>query len=501
MTFIAAGSSLAATVGLTGLVGATAGGIIGTGLVAGAAGAGLGAITSAATGQDVGKGALMGGVTGLVGGGALSGLGALGAGTLVAGGAAGAAGGAAGAAAGGEDVGKGALVGGALGTAGGALEGLSSANAADEELVSASNQATKAASSLDKGIAAGVPTASQVEGNTIAQKGLTSAAEAASKVSPPVAESSSFLPKIITDNPKTSLGALAVGGAYLMSQKNQGLMTNQAPTASIYAPTPYTQADIPRTTVPKYYQYADGGIVPPQAQQQPTQPQQPQQPQQPAQPMNKFAQMGLDMAQQRIQQAQAQQIQAQQPQQAQPQAGIPVAPTQMQPQQQFADGGLTEGMAGKHEDFMQQVQTAAQQLSAQQLATQRAPGSQTAQAVTPVQPVAPVAVQRAATGGIMKDNLGGYSHGGIAGLTSAVGSGVSDDIPAQIGTSGKQPARLAANEFVIPARIVSELGQGSSEAGGKILQGMVNRVQARRKKSIGIGKVAVDSKAMKELPA
>jgi hypothetical protein len=109
--------------------------------------------------------------------------------------------------------------------------------------------------------------------------------------------------------------------------------------------------------------------------------------------------------------------------------------------------------------------------------------------------------QNAANGGMMRDNLGSYSHGGIAGLTSAVGSGVSDDIPAQIGDSGKQPARLAANEYVIPARIVSELGQGSSEAGAKILQDMVNRIQARRSKSVGKGKVAVDSKANKELPA
>jgi len=82
-----------------------------------------------------------------------------------------------------------------------------------------------------------------------------------------------------------------------------------------------------------------------------------------------------------------------------------------------------------------------------------------------------------------------------------VSSGVSDEIPAQIGTSGRQPARLAANEFVIPARAVSELGQGSSEAGAKQLQAMVDRIQAGRKKSIGKGKIAVDSKAIKHLPA
>jgi hypothetical protein len=94
-------------------------------------------------------------------------------------------------------------------------------------------------------------------------------------------------------------------------------------------------------------------------------------------------------------------------------------------------------------------------------------------------------------------DLGGYSDGGQ--LLRGPGSGVSDDIPATI--AGKQPARLANNEFVIPARIVSELGNGSTEAGARQLYKMMDRVQAARKKSIGKGKVAVDSKASKHLPA
>ena len=94
-------------------------------------------------------------------------------------------------------------------------------------------------------------------------------------------------------------------------------------------------------------------------------------------------------------------------------------------------------------------------------------------------------------------NLGGYSDGGQ--LLRGPGSGVSDDIPATI--AGKQPARLANNEFVIPARIVSELGNGSTEAGARQLYKMMDRVQAARKKSIGKGKVAVDTKAHKHLPA
>ena len=103
--------------------------------------------------------------------------------------------------------------------------------------------------------------------------------------------------------------------------------------------------------------------------------------------------------------------------------------------------------------------------------------------------------QNYAGGGI--SHLGGYSDGGR--LLKGPGDGVSDDIPAQIGA--RQPARLADGEFVVPARIVSELGNGSTEAGAKRLYAMMDRVQAGRKKSVGKDKVAVDSKAYKHLPA
>lgn len=101
----------------------------------------------------------------------------------------------------------------------------------------------------------------------------------------------------------------------------------------------------------------------------------------------------------------------------------------------------------------------------------------------------------AANGGIMH-SLGGYSDGGR--LLKGPGDGVSDSIPATIGN--RQPARLADGEFVVPARIVSELGNGSTEAGARKLYEMMERVQASRKKSIGKGKVAVNSKATKHLP-
>jgi hypothetical protein len=94
-------------------------------------------------------------------------------------------------------------------------------------------------------------------------------------------------------------------------------------------------------------------------------------------------------------------------------------------------------------------------------------------------------------------NLGGYSDGGR--LLRGPGDGVSDDIPAQIGD--KQPARLADGEFVLPARIVSELGNGSTDAGAKRLYAMMDRVQANRRKTVGKGKVAVNSRSDKYLPA
>jgi hypothetical protein len=96
-----------------------------------------------------------------------------------------------------------------------------------------------------------------------------------------------------------------------------------------------------------------------------------------------------------------------------------------------------------------------------------------------------------------ESTLGDYSDGGR--LLRGPGDGVSDSIPASIGN--RQPARLADGEFVVPARIVSELGNGSTEAGARKLYAMMDRVQKARKKSIGKKKVAVDSKTDKHLPA
>lgn len=83
-------------------------------------------------------------------------------------------------------------------------------------------------------------------------------------------------------------------------------------------------------------------------------------------------------------------------------------------------------------------------------------------------------VERFADGGI--SSLGGYSDGGR--MLKGPGDGMSDDIPATI--ADKQPARLANDEFVVPADVVSHLGNGSSDAGAKQLYKMMDRVRQAR---------------------
>jgi hypothetical protein len=110
---------------------------------------------------------------------------------------------------------------------------------------------------------------------------------------------------------------------------------------------------------------------------------------------------------------------------------------------------------------------------------------------------------KAATGGVIAFNqgglgtLGGYSDGGR--LLRGPGDGVSDNIPAMIGD--RQPARLADGEFVVPARIVSEIGNGSTEAGARKLYAMMDRVQRARRKTVGKNKVATNTNAERLLPA
>jgi hypothetical protein len=96
-----------------------------------------------------------------------------------------------------------------------------------------------------------------------------------------------------------------------------------------------------------------------------------------------------------------------------------------------------------------------------------------------------------ASGGI--SSLGGYSDGGR--MLKGPGDGMSDSIPGVIG--GRQPARLADGEFVVPADVVSHLGNGSTDAGAKRLYGMMDKV---RKARTGKKKQAPAVKADKYMP-
>jgi hypothetical protein len=72
--------------------------------------------------------------------------------------------------------------------------------------------------------------------------------------------------------------------------------------------------------------------------------------------------------------------------------------------------------------------------------------------------------------------IGGYSDGGR--MLKGPGDGMSDSIPGVIGN--KQPARLADGEFVVPADVVSHLGNGSTDAGAKRLYSMMDKVRKAR---------------------
>jgi hypothetical protein len=89
--------------------------------------------------------------------------------------------------------------------------------------------------------------------------------------------------------------------------------------------------------------------------------------------------------------------------------------------------------------------------------------------------------------------MGGYKKGGYL---DGPGDGMSDDIPATI--EGKQPARLADGEFVVPADVVSHLGNGSTKAGAQRLYSMMDKV---RKARTGTTKQGKQIKPEKYMPA
>ena len=97
------------------------------------------------------------------------------------------------------------------------------------------------------------------------------------------------------------------------------------------------------------------------------------------------------------------------------------------------------------------------------------------------------AIQNMLNQGISRDRAENlvreFAEGGIANLAkgrylNGSTDGMADQIPATI--DGKQPAALSDGEFVIPADVVSHLGNGNSDAGAKVLEEMMARTRKER---------------------
>ena len=86
----------------------------------------------------------------------------------------------------------------------------------------------------------------------------------------------------------------------------------------------------------------------------------------------------------------------------------------------------------------------------------------------------------------------GMAQGGLASVApqgmylGGSTDGMADKIPATIDNT--QPAALSDGEFVIPADVVSHLGNGNSDAGAKQLYGMMDRIRKARTGSTEQGK-------------
>lgn len=94
------------------------------------------------------------------------------------------------------------------------------------------------------------------------------------------------------------------------------------------------------------------------------------------------------------------------------------------------------------------------------------------------------------------NNPYGYAEGGYLSGGNVPGDGMSDSIPAMIGRG--QQAALSEGEFVVPADVVSHLGNGSSNAGSKQLYAMMDQV---RKDRTGTAKQGKEINPERYMPA
>jgi hypothetical protein len=178
------------------------------------------------------------------------------------------------------------------------------------------------------------------------------------------------------------------------------------------------------------------------------------------------------------------------------------------PNQYVAPGDVAaaQATAAKQAQIMTPPQGVAQQLPAANVNTAWANQGKPVQAITPItapqqtgiaQVATPDQIQaiqsqvanlqqnpaqaqnlaqvHAAHGGMMPGGIAGMSHGRyLQGSTD----GMADKIDTSI--DGVQPAKLSHGEFVIPADVVSHLGNGNSDAGAKKLYHMMDKIRMAR---------------------
>ena len=79
-----------------------------------------------------------------------------------------------------------------------------------------------------------------------------------------------------------------------------------------------------------------------------------------------------------------------------------------------------------------------------------------------------------------------YAHGGqleiktsfFEGLVPGAGGGMDDVVPANI--EGMEPVLLSRDEYVIPADVVSPIGDGSTTRGGELLDQMIDNIRKEK---------------------
>jgi len=142
----------------------------------------------------------------------------------------------------------------------------------------------------------------------------------------------------------------------------------------------------------------------------------------------------------------------------------------------YTGGVPTAAPAPTKSIFAPKPETPAVASAAPATAAPAAPAAQQAASdVTKLLPV-PERYTAAAEGGLMGLAKGGRTNPPryLRGQTD----GMADKIPSNI--DGVQPAKLSHGEFVIPADVVSHLGNGNSDAGAKVLYKMMDRVRQAR---------------------